>query len=838
MQASLPPTLASRFEVLASLGAGSFGRVYRVRDRVDGQSYALKVIDVSGHGEREQRELLASVRVVHPRVIRCFHAGIEGGAAYLVLEEARGSFEDLLASGADMERCWNHLLEASEGVEAIHRAGLVHRDLKPANLLMTDEGAKIADLGLAKGGDLQTLTATGVLVGTPGYLAPEQARGGKVGPQADLFALGVMFYQVVEGRLPYPPDSPQGLLGRVARGMIDPLERGRDFLEPRVQELLAEALHPEPEGRRSSVGEWARELGPFTLWDPGEGEVQLSASGEIEVGPPRASPSLVPPSQEPSLESSQVGTLRAPREAAPAPEAGALLGPGATQRSSPALDRRGLVAGIPRPGGAKGGAESLPVPAGPASRTRLLLASAAGVGGLLLLFLVSLWWVAPREVLWTSVGDRVVVSYRSPWPGQVQVETPEGPVATRLELGDRGARRLLDPLPPGREASLRLTWPGGASPFRSLVPDFPAVRRTPRPARGRAVRLDVIRPCRLRWRGESRWVEVGDEVHSFPAPIGPGPWVLEWQEQGVDFSQELTSAVLLESALEHLQGVVGSIEVREETGRFLGPRYLELLGKDPAPEDWGEELFAMEREHWQGLQDWIPELLTSAAPVPRRRQLLRLWNDWSLYFGVYRDLVGVPPTVSVPRGRAGSFGPPADSLLPPEAAVPELFDEEGAVLRERPLGLRTEAQSSFLNLYRSMQGRQVGGRVRLRFSWPREIPGEGPLVTIRARTLSRSFSWFRLRARGEGWFAPVLRPAFLGIYRVQTSRKVFSKLSVQTKRLSGPLRELALHATLPEDLCPAPGTPMEVDLLPLDPTWPADARLQAIEIMRHPTTPP
>ncbi len=252
------PVLAARFETLGILGEGSFGAVLRVRDRRDRRDYALKLVAIQGDGSREARELSAFRRLDHPRVIRCFDGGVSGGSLWLLLELAEGSMAELLDRPGERDRCWDFLRQAASGVSALHAAGLVHRDLKPSNLLVTAEGAKVGDLGLVRGEAMATMTAAGLILGTPGYLAPEQARGERVGPAADLFALGSIAYRIATGRSLVEGSSPGELLARTARGELAPLPGS---LPPGLARALAAALDPDPARRPVDAAAWAARLG-------------------------------------------------------------------------------------------------------------------------------------------------------------------------------------------------------------------------------------------------------------------------------------------------------------------------------------------------------------------------------------------------------------------------------------------------------------------------------------------------------------------------------------------------------------------------------------------------
>lgn len=253
--------LEREYELLEQLGEGSFGVVSKVRRRADGAERALKQISLGQHRARIERELKAALRLDHPRLMRTDAAWIEDDTAFLVMELAQGSLEDFLGQPDHLTASWMGVLAAAEGVAWLAARGLVHRDLKPGNILLTETGPKLADFGMTRGADLGTLTATGTILGTPGYMAPEQARGEKATPASDIYALAVMLYEAVEGRLPYPEASNMGdLLLHVARAEVQPFARGAARLSEPAQVLVRRALAADPADRPADLGAWITAL--------------------------------------------------------------------------------------------------------------------------------------------------------------------------------------------------------------------------------------------------------------------------------------------------------------------------------------------------------------------------------------------------------------------------------------------------------------------------------------------------------------------------------------------------------------------------------------------------
>jgi serine/threonine protein kinase len=210
------------YEILSLVGAGGMGEVYRARDSRIGRDVALKVLHASHASDpkrarRFEREARAAGKLNHPAVVVIYDVGEHEGVSFVVSELLEGrTLRDRLREGKVPPReaiRWG--AEIAGGLAAAHEAGIVHRDLKPENLFLKREGGvKILDFGIAKlaqdtadtapaVSDVSTAslgTASGVILGTAGFMAPEQVRGERVDHRADLFALGAILYEMIEGR--------------------------------------------------------------------------------------------------------------------------------------------------------------------------------------------------------------------------------------------------------------------------------------------------------------------------------------------------------------------------------------------------------------------------------------------------------------------------------------------------------------------------------------------------------------------------------------------------------------------------------------------------------------
>ncbi|TCC25292.1 serine/threonine-protein kinase [Kribbella speibonae] len=214
--------IAERYLLGPSLGRGGMGEVFRATDEQLGRPVAVKLLLPSDRderaGERFQREARAAARLSDPHVVSVYDFGPHGDGFFLVMElvEGRTVAAELDRSGPmPKERAIDIVEQAAAGLAAAHREDVVHRDVKPSNLLLTADGTvKVADFGIAHlpGDGTTTLTATGQIVGSTHYLAPERARGGQAGKAADVYGLGCVLYQLVTGQPPFTAEHPAAIL--------------------------------------------------------------------------------------------------------------------------------------------------------------------------------------------------------------------------------------------------------------------------------------------------------------------------------------------------------------------------------------------------------------------------------------------------------------------------------------------------------------------------------------------------------------------------------------------------------------------------------------------------
>ncbi|HEV3015297.1 MAG TPA: serine/threonine-protein kinase, partial [Actinomycetota bacterium] len=208
--------IANRYELTDELGHGGMGVVWRATDTLLGRQVALKEVDLPrgvGAAEREglrarvSREARAAARLSHPGVVTVYDIAHDGGQDFIVMELVSApTLEELVRTRGPLtpERAARLGLGLLDALEAAHRAGIVHRDLKPRNVMVREDGVtKLADFGIASVQGDPRLTATGLVIGSPAYMAPEQVEAEPVSPATDLWALGASLWFAVEGEPPF-----------------------------------------------------------------------------------------------------------------------------------------------------------------------------------------------------------------------------------------------------------------------------------------------------------------------------------------------------------------------------------------------------------------------------------------------------------------------------------------------------------------------------------------------------------------------------------------------------------------------------------------------------------
>jgi len=263
--------IGGRYRLESRLGFGGMSTVHLAVDQRLERQVAVKLLaehlaDDPAFVSRFQREAQAAARLVHPNIVQVFDSGRDQRTDqyYIVMEYIEGaSCAEILRDDGWVEvpDALSIIGQACEGLHYAHRHGVVHRDVKPGNLLRAREGeVKLADFGIAKATEQSSITQVGSVLGTAAYLAPEQARGEEAGPSADLYALGVVTYQLISGRLPYEATSLTELALRQQQEEPPTLDTLVAAVNPELAEAVAIALALDPRERYSDAGEMGQAL--------------------------------------------------------------------------------------------------------------------------------------------------------------------------------------------------------------------------------------------------------------------------------------------------------------------------------------------------------------------------------------------------------------------------------------------------------------------------------------------------------------------------------------------------------------------------------------------------
>jgi eukaryotic-like serine/threonine-protein kinase len=267
-----PNVLSDRYEIGDRLGAGGMSSVHKATDLILERTVAVKILaehlsDDDRFVARFRREALAVAKLIHPNIVQVYDTGIDDGRHYIVMEyvEGRSGAQILQRQGPlDAETTAEIGTQACAGLDYAHRRGIIHRDVKPGNLMIVggpvgggEMTVKLTDFGIARAVEQTRITQVGSVVGTAAYLSPEQVRGEEATPSTDVYALGVVLYQFLTGRLPYEGSSLAELAVRQQNEKPLPPSTYNDEVPETLGAAVLRALEGDPSRRYAGAGELA-----------------------------------------------------------------------------------------------------------------------------------------------------------------------------------------------------------------------------------------------------------------------------------------------------------------------------------------------------------------------------------------------------------------------------------------------------------------------------------------------------------------------------------------------------------------------------------------------------
>jgi len=266
-------TKIGRYQITGPIGRGGMAEVYTARDTRLDTDVAIKFIRtdrfppdiIRGVVKRFQNEAKKMAQLSHPNIVKVTDYGKYEGTPYLVMDYLPGgTFKQYLGKPVPYQQAAGLLLPIANALAYAHARGVIHRDVKPANILISDiDQPMLSDFGVAKMVDsegAQGLTATGAAIGTPEYMAPEQAVGKEIDHRVDIYSLGVILYELINGRRPYSAETPMQVIIKQSTEALPPASQFVKGLPREVEQVLIKALDKEPKQRFSGMGAFAQEL--------------------------------------------------------------------------------------------------------------------------------------------------------------------------------------------------------------------------------------------------------------------------------------------------------------------------------------------------------------------------------------------------------------------------------------------------------------------------------------------------------------------------------------------------------------------------------------------------
>lgn len=305
-QAAEGRVIAGRYRLIALVGEGGMATLWRAMDEQLEREVAVKILRPQfgadpGFAARFRNEARIAGSLSHPSIVQVYDFGTDpdGGDQYIVMQLVEG--QDLAAvlrerGPLPVDEAVGIGAAVADGLDAAHRHGLVHRDIKPGNILITPAGRTlVTDFGISRAITDASMTVTGTTIGSVHYFSPEQAAGEEVGPPSDIYALGIVLYEMLSGRRPFQADSAAGVALKRLNEPAPPLSTGIRPIPPRLEAVVMRALQRDPGRRYASAADFARALREW----PSEEETAAVVTPLPMALLPAVPPPVIPPPLEP-----------------------------------------------------------------------------------------------------------------------------------------------------------------------------------------------------------------------------------------------------------------------------------------------------------------------------------------------------------------------------------------------------------------------------------------------------------------------------------------------------------------------------------------------------------
>jgi eukaryotic-like serine/threonine-protein kinase len=301
-----------RYQIIEPIGQGGMAFVYRVYDTHLSREVAIKIIRTDLFGPavlkelltRFEREAKALAQFDHPHIVHVYDYGEYGDSPYLVMQYlSGGTLESKMGTPFDWQEAVNLILPLVQALDYAHKRDVIHRDIKPANVLLTAEGQpKLTDFGIAKmlqSGPLTAITGTGMTIGTPEYMSPEQAMGDPTDHRCDIYSLGIVFYELITGKKPFESETPMAvIIKHINEPLPSPSALVPDLPEA-VEEILFTALAKKPDDRYPDMPTLMGIL--ETLRIDGSASAPRMAAPQLKPEPERDRPAAEAPVKTPAI---------------------------------------------------------------------------------------------------------------------------------------------------------------------------------------------------------------------------------------------------------------------------------------------------------------------------------------------------------------------------------------------------------------------------------------------------------------------------------------------------------------------------------------------------------